>query len=111
MIKQTLKEWLDEGKERFGEDFTKWKFKCPACGHINTGQEFKDAGADPNDMYVNCIGRFTGKGSPQKGDSSGCNWAAYGLFGTLCKGRIVIKEGKEIEVFDFAEREALREVV
>lgn len=37
MIKQTLKEWLDEGKERFGDDFTQWKFKCPACGHVNTG--------------------------------------------------------------------------
>lgn len=103
MLKQTLKEWLDEGKERFGDDFTQWKFKCPACGHVNTGKEFKDLGIDLNNMYNECIGRHTGKGSPKKGDSSGCNWAAYGLFGTLGKGRIVLNEGKESEVFDFAE--------
>ena|SRR5690606_32180606 len=103
MIKQTLKEWLDEGKERFGDDFTKWKFECPACGHVNTGKEFADLGIDLNSMYNECIGRHTGKGSPQKGDSSGCNWAAYGLFGTLGKGRIILNDGKESEVFDFAE--------
>ncbi|WP_202946813.1 VVA0879 family protein, partial [Rhodanobacter spathiphylli] len=51
-----------------------------------------------------CVGRYTGKGSPRKGDSSGCDWAAYGLFGTLGKGRIVLNEGKESEVFDFAEK-------
>lgn len=103
MLKQTLKEWLNEGKERFGEDFAKWRFKCPACGHVNTGKEFKDLGIDLNSMYNECVGRHTGKGSPRKDDSSGCDWAAYGLFGTLGKGRIVLNEGKESEVFDFAE--------
>jgi len=103
MIKQTLKEWLNEGKERFGDDFTNWKFTCPACGHVNTGKEFKQLGIDLNSMYKECVGRYTGKGSPRKGDSSGCDWAAHGLFGTLGKGRIVLNEGKESEVFDFAE--------
>lgn len=107
IVKQTLKEWLDEGKERFGDDFLKWRFKCPACGHVASGQDFKDAGADPNDMYQACIGRHNGKGADGmkgKDEGFGCNWAAFGLFGNLSKGRVVVTpEGKEVEVFDFAE--------
>lgn len=107
MIKQSLQEWLQEGKQRFGEDFTNWKFKCPACGHVATGQEFKDLGAEPNDMYTVCIGRINGKGTDGmkgKDEGNGCNWAAFGLFGNLGKGRIVITpENKEVQVFDFAE--------
>lgn len=102
MKKNIVSEWLDEGKQRFGEDFKKWRFICPACGHINVADEFVAAGGDINNSYQECIGRLTGKGSPQKGDSSGCNWAAYGFLGTLGKGRIVItEEGKEVEVFKF----------
>lgn len=101
----TLEEWMQEGKARFGDDFKQWKFVCPACGHIQTVQDFKDVGADANSAYQECIGRHTGKGSAVKGDTSGCNWAAYGLFGTLGKGRVVIADdGKEVEVFQFVER-------
>lgn len=106
MQRQTLEEWLSEGKKRFGDDFTNWKFRCPACGHVASGQDFKKLGAKPNDMYQICIGRANGKGTDGmkgKDEGNGCNWAAFGLFGTLDKGRIVITpEGKEVEVFDFA---------
>lgn len=108
MIKQTLEEWQSEGKRRFGDDFKNWKFKCPACGHVASGQDFKDAGADPDDMYQTCIGRHNGKGADGmrgKDNGYGCNWAAFGLFGNLGKGRIVVNEGEEIQVFDFAEAE------
>lgn len=106
MKKQTLSQWLEEGKKLFGEDYTKWKFKCPACGHVQSVQDFIDIAIDGNNAYSECIGRYTGKGSPVKGDTSGCNWAAYGLFGTLGNGRTVINEnGKEIEVFEFAKEE------
>jgi hypothetical protein len=40
-------DWLAEGKAKFGEDVSKWKFKCPACGHIQTQNDFypfKDKG-------------------------------------------------------------------
>lgn len=101
--KDTLADWLTEGKETFGEDFSQWRFICPACGHIQTVQDFTDIGASANNAYQECIGRCTGKGSPKKGDTSGCNWAAYGLFGTLGKGRIVVTDdGTEVEVFQFA---------
>lgn len=109
MIKQTLQEWMDEGKKLYGEDLTNWKFKCPNCGKVSSIQDFKDAGSkDPNDSYANCIGRINGKGEDgmkSKDKGFGCNWAAYGLFGTLGKGRIVVNNDKESEVFDFAKEE------
>lgn len=101
----TRQEWLEEGNRRFGADFMNWKFQCPMCEHIASIQEFKDIGADPNCAYQECIGRYIGKGSPKKDDSSGCNWVAYGLLGIPNgKGIIVISESGEIgtECFDFA---------
>ena len=107
----TQREWMEEGKRRFGEDFMNWKFQCPMCGHIASIREFRDAGADnPNSAYQECIGRYTGKGSPQKDDSSGCNWAAYGFLGIPNgKGIIVISDddGTGPDCFDFAEGEGL----
>ena len=108
VLKQTLQEWLEEGKQKYGEDVKKWKFKCPACGHISSVQEFIDAGAGGNSAYQECIGRVNnGKGEDGmkgKDNGYGCNWAAFGLFGTLGKGRIVVTEDKkEVGVFDFAD--------
>lgn len=104
MAKYTLKEWLDKGKKLFGDDFLKWKFVCPACGKISSVQEFKDVGADANDSYQCCIGRFTGKGAPTKVSKDGCNWAAFGFLGTLGEGDTVIADdGHEVAIFKFAD--------
>ncbi len=103
-MKYTHQEWLAELKRRFGENNLKWAFTCPACGKISTLQEFKDAGATPDDAYQTCIGRHTGKGAPDKNSKDGCNWCAYGLFGTLDRGDTVITDsGKEVAVFRMAE--------
>lgn len=106
---ENVDEWRAEGFRRFGKDVMAWKFKCPMCGHVAAVQEFKDAGAeDPaNAAYEECIGRYTGKGSPQEGDSSGCNWAAYGLFGIPNNKGVIVNtgEGKSAHIFDFAEEE------
>ncbi|SET95427.1 hypothetical protein SAMN05421676_11245 [Salinibacillus kushneri] len=104
MEKLTLNEWLEEGSKLFGENKLKWKFKCPACGHLASIEDFVEHDADPNDAYQKCIGRVNGKGTKNQTDlGHGCNWAAYGLFGTLDKGRTVISEdGDEVSVFDFA---------
>ncbi|WP_153465058.1 VVA0879 family protein [Sediminibacillus terrae] len=104
MNKQTLAEWLEEGENTFGSHKLKWRFKCPACGHEASIEDFVEHGADPNEAHQKCIGRVNGKGTKhQKDEGFGCNWAAYGLFGTLGNGRLVIADdGKEIEVFDFA---------
>ena len=101
----TQNEWVEEGMRRFGKDWKKWRFKCPMCGHEASIEEYKAAGAkDPNCAYRECIGRYTGKGSPKEGDSSGCNWAAYGLFG-IPKGGVIVLTGEEEgkHIFDFAE--------
>ena len=106
MKRTTLKEWQEEARARFGEDYREWKFQCPACGHEQSIRDFEDIGIDPNCAFQGCIGRHTGKGAAVKGDSSGCNWAAYGFFGTLGKGRLVIMEDEEeVEVFAFAGEE------
>ena len=104
------KEWLAEGRQLFGTDVMKWKFRCPMCGHVASVQDFKDAGADdPNDAFQECIGRYKGAGAPGSpaGNPNGCNWAAYGLFGIPNgKGRLVMAEdGKVLEIFDFAREE------
>jgi len=109
--KYTIEEWRAEGKRLFGDDYRDWRYVCPACGRINTGREFEVAGAAPNDSYSTCIGRHNGKGvkgiALKKGappPETGCDWAAFGLFGTLGAGCVVVNdEGIETEVFSFAE--------
>jgi hypothetical protein len=107
MNKYTFNEWKTEGKRRFGDDFKNWKFVCPNCGRVSSGNEFIENGAAFNDMYVTCIGRHNGKGDDTKKDKkhleNGCNWAAFGLFKTMGKGDIVINDdGSETDVFAFA---------
>ena len=87
----TKDEWLAEGKRLFGENFEDWKFKCPRCGNVAAGREFKEAGVEPNSMYCECIGRHVA--------GKGCDWAAYGLF-DICKVHV---EGNP--VFEFATEE------
>lgn len=105
MKKYTLKEWREKGTELFGTDITKWQFKCPACGNIASVQDFINLGQSDvdacNHSYNECIGRYTGAGYPKDG-STPCNWAAYGLLGTMGKGiTITLEDDKNIEVFDF----------
>lgn len=85
----TLEEWMAEGQRRFGKNYEDWKFKCPRCGNIAAGIEFRNAGADINAIYCECIGRHLKK--------KGCDWAAYGLF-DICSVHV---DGKP--VFEFAE--------
>lgn len=102
-----LKEWKETGKELYGEEPINWKWECPACGHVASAKEFDEFGEDPSRAYQNCIGRVNGKGTSNGEDNGyGCNWAAYGLFGTLGKGiNIVTEDGHEVEVFEFADVE------
>lgn len=106
-------QWLEEGKRRFGADPLQWRFVCPACGHVQTMQDFKDLHADPQRGYQECIGRVwnaqgkDGARSGLSGDGPGpCDWAAYGLFGTLNAGTLVVTPQKELWIFDFAEAAA-----
>lgn len=84
----TKDEWLAEGERRFGPYHEDWKFVCPKCGNVASGQDFKRAGAKPNAMYCECIGRYL--------KHKGCDWAAYGLF-DICTVHV---DGQP--VFEFA---------
>ena len=103
----TRDEWLAEGERLFGKDVEKWRVRCPMCGKVSTVKEFKDAGASgPDCAFVECIGRYTGKGTPpEKPDGKGCNWAAYGLFGIPRDDKIIVtfEDGNKMSAFPFAE--------
>jgi hypothetical protein len=98
-------EWLAEGKRRFGDDFTTWKFECPICGHVaavGDYRQYKERGADPNSATSECIGRYQGVHGFQKSGEGPCDYAIYGLF--QIPGAIVTTpEGKEFKSFAFAE--------
>lgn len=104
-----VSEWLNEGKRRYGPDPLDWKFMCPICGRVYTAREHQEAGSSgPNSAYQECIGRYLGAGSYSKGkgNTNGCNWCAYGLFGTAGKGRLIEdQDGSVVEVFCFADEE------
>lgn len=84
----TLEEWLAEGQRRFGTDQFKWRFSCPACGHIQAVEDFmpyKAQGATPETARFNCIGRYAGAnrnaGLNGTGKAKGpCDYTAGGLF-------------------------------
>ena len=99
-VYESIEDWKAEGERRFGKNILKWRFKCPMCGHVAAVEDFKAAGVkDPaNSAYEECLG------SPKKGDPSGCNWVAYGLFG-IPKGGVYVFTGPEqgAHIFDFAE--------
>jgi len=104
---QTVADWQSEMRSKYASS-DDVAFVCPACGHIATAKEHVDAGGTLNNAPQQCIGRTTGKGTKNQKDlGDGCNWAAFGLFGTLGKGRaIVFPDDSRCEVFDFApERE------
>ena len=104
-------EWMAKGKALFGEDFLKWKFKCPICEHIQSPEDFKqfkDSGANPDSARCECMGRYLPKekvttafGNKNKKVKSPCDYASYGLFkiGHLIK----LNDGGETVTFPFAE--------
>lgn len=101
MIKQTLQDWMEEATNKFGEDKKQWAFQCPKCKAKQTIKDFVDRGVDANNVYQDCLGRHD--------ESIDCDWAAYGLLGTLGKGRTVVNGDKETEVFDFWKEEQANE--
>jgi hypothetical protein len=72
----------------FGDDPRFFAFTCPNCGDVACAQDFIDAGADPERIGSECIGRSLGAiahgssahDSGRSAAKRGCDWAAYGLF-------------------------------
>lgn len=97
----TVAEWRAEGIARFGSPKL-FRFVCPRCDHVASVMDFepyKDKGAKIDHAATTCIGRWND--DPEVG----CDWAAFGLLGTLNGGvRIIHPDGKSQLVFDFAPR-------
>ena len=81
-IELTLEEWQAQGVQLFGRDVNKWRFVCPACGHIQTRQDWLNLGMRPQQVDervgFTCIGRWLDPFNMAKdfepSGGSGCNY-------------------------------------
>lgn len=106
MISMTRDEWMALGKSLYGDNVENWKVRCPMCGKVTKAGEFKEKGAEsPDRAFLECIGRYTGQGSPGEADGNGCNWAAYGLFGIPKdeKYEVTFDDGEKTQCYPFAD--------
>ncbi len=100
----TKAEWHAEAERRFGKDPMKWKWICPICKHVQSMQDYKDAGAETENVAFSCVGRWI-EGSKEAFKTKGkgpCTYAGGGLF-RLNPITVVGEDGKEITAFAFAD--------
>lgn len=102
----THEEWKAEARRRFGDSPDEWRFVCPCCGHVARVRDWREAGADEGAIAFSCVGRW--RNAPAReafGTGPGpCNYAGGGLI-RLNPVRVVDEDGREHEVFAFAEGE------
>lgn len=84
--------WQREGVRRFGSNIATWRFKCPSCGQIQTGDDYRRWGAPIRDidrrLGFSCIGRTIAEANPsakvvgfmEPTQGFGCDYAGGGLF-------------------------------
>jgi hypothetical protein len=89
-----LEHWISQLKEKYGEDKSKWSFKCPSCGHIQSMGDFEKIGVDPQNAYCNCIGRY-------KQGLGGCDWSINGLL-AINKTTVISQNLRPVKVFEIA---------
>lgn len=101
----TVEEWRAEGERLFGPDEMKWRWKCPSCGHVASTADYKAAKLPSSMVGFSCVGRGSeGCAEAFGGPGSGpCNYAGGGLIGL--NPVTVIADGKEIQMFEFADAE------
>jgi len=104
-----FKDFIARGEKLFGKDRYKWKFKCPVCGNIQSAQDFKALGADPNSTDFNCIGRYmkkeVNKGlgiNKNKVPKQPCDYSSGGFL-VVNKVFYIGDDGKKFPTFEFAE--------
>lgn len=103
----TLAAWRAEAARRGHGNMLDCRMLCPLCGNVATPRQFKEAGADPGRAAQECIGRVIGaRGTlhSKRPVPQPCDWAGFGLFGTLNGGVFVtMEDGTQINAFSFAE--------
>lgn len=103
-IRLTHAEWSKKGTELFGPSPRKWKFKCPRCGHVQSGESVLEHNPSldilkiRNWIYYSCEGRHN--------KEHGCDWTLGGLF-QIHRVEVVLDDGHVSPVFEFAETEAV----
>lgn len=97
-------DWVKEGEQKFGPDKMKWKFVCPMCGHVATGDEYKAAGAPPGSIGFACIGRWleTKRDAFKESGKGPCNYTGGGLF-ALNPVTIIVSDDEKHTYFEFGE--------
>lgn len=93
-------------------------FICPMCGTVQSSRLLISEGVGACYETVktiigfNCVGRFTGKGSPsvEKGKGHGCNWSLGGLF-HMHELEVITPDGKIVPCFELATAEQAQELV
>lgn len=105
----TEAEWLAKGVELFGEDKMTWKFRCPICGYVACGYDYKalkDNGANGGHVGYSCIGRFVRNLPKREANGPGpCDYAGGGLI-QLNPVTVIYKDGRQVDVFEFATEES-----
>ena len=96
----THEEWFAEGRRRFGPRIENWRWECPVCKHVASGQDWKDAGAPEGAIAFSCVGRWLpGSRDALAGEGPGpCNYIGGGLFAL---NPVVIDDGR-VAVFEWA---------
>lgn len=113
----SVKEWEEKGRRLYGDKRRHWKFRCPMCKTVQSGQDFIDTGmsleASQECAGFSCIGRVNGKGAKffallgtdgKKGSKKmtvGCDWKLSGLF-SMHEAAILI-DGEYTAIFEFAD--------
>ena len=96
-------DWRAEGERRFGPDRERWKFECPACGHVAAWADWAEVGADEGSVAFACVGRWIpGSRSAMFAEGPGpCDYTGGGLF--KLNPLRVSKDGESTTFFAFAE--------
>lgn len=87
--------WKARGFKLYGKIKTDWKFRCPACGHVQSARDIPSEPYDKNDIFTTCF--FDSEGREECGYSSKNN-------GSACKLIVVTDIGYfPHEIFEFAD--------
>lgn len=89
-------DWWDQGVRLYGDDPTKWRFRCVKCHGVQSVEDCLSAGMTSGQSFFSCIGRAK--------PGVGCDWTLGGLFHfhTL---EVIDDEGVVHPVFEFADSE------
>jgi len=88
----TIDTWHEEGRNLFGVNVVKWRFKCPSCGFAQSAEDWRAYGTPPRgldrQLAFDCIGirilsvcplaDVVGFAEPHRG--FGCVYTGAGLF-------------------------------